>query len=243
MVFAEKAPLLLDIPQGREPMTFSPGLPPSRGHMLPLVDESVTPAVVHVVEDDPVIREAERILFENEGWEVRECFSAEEFLAGPRPTGIACIVVDVTLPGITGIAMLEALKEASFAIPAIVLTGRGDATTAVAALKAGAVDYIEKPPDWSLLLASVSNALKNVRDAQARRAYLAQSKARLQALSRREQEVMELVLDGKPSKIIAFELGINQRTVEVHRANLMRKTGATSLPALVKLVLEANGSS
>lgn len=243
MAVADRSQFLCEATHGTDPPVFMSGLSQPTNNMEPFVDQSTRPAVVHVVEDDPAFREAERILFGNQGWEVRESFSAEEFLAGPRPTGVACVVVDVTLPGMTGIEMLEELKTTNFTLPAIMLTGRGDAATAIAALRAGAVDYIEKPPDWTLLLASVSQALKNVRDDWARQAHLAGSKARVEGLSPREQEVMELVIDGKPSKLIAYELGINQRTVEVHRANLMRKTGATSLPALVKLVLEANEAS
>ncbi len=199
-------------------------------------------AVIHLVEDNPALREAERILFEGVGWEVVDHHSVENFLAAPRPTGDACLVVDVMLPGLSGVALLELLRAEGTRIPAIVLTGRGDAATAVAALKAGAVDFIEKPADWTLVLAAVKVALQAARDIRIRQKARDLAKSRFDTITQREHEVMMFVLDGRPNKIIAHDLGINQRTVENHRASVMTKTGATSLPALVKLFLEANRS-
>lgn len=103
--------------------------------------------VIHLIEDNAAVREAARDLFEGAGWDVCDHFSAEEFLAGPRPNDEACMLIDVTLPGINGVALLELLRKENVQVPAIMLTGRNDATTAVAALKAGAEDYIEKPAD------------------------------------------------------------------------------------------------
>lgn len=203
---------------------------------------SVAQAVIHLIEDNPALREAERILFEGAGWEVRDHYSAEAFLATPRPTGDACLVVDVMLPGMDGVALLELLRAEDFRVPAIMLTGRGDAATAVGALKAGAADFIEKPADWTMLLAAVTVAMEGARDIRARDHARAQAKARFDLITPREHDVMMMVLDGKPNKIIAADLGINQRTVENHRASVMTKTGAASLPALVKLFLEASGS-
>ncbi len=197
-------------------------------------------AVIHVIEDNPVLREAERLLFESAGWEVCDHFSAEDFLEGPRPSGDTCLVVDVMLPGMDGVALLEQLRDENLRIPAIMLTGRGDAATAVAALKAGAADFIEKPADAKMLFAAVSIAMEGARDSRAREHARTEAKARFDAITPRENDVLMLVLDGKPNKIIAAALEINQRTVENHRASVMAKTGATSLPALVKLFLEAS---
>ncbi len=241
---SEKLPLLVHSVEARQTDTTScadqlaqgAGLPPSIP--VPIVAQ----AIIHVIEDNPALREAERILFEVVGWEVRDYASAEEFLAGPRPSGDACLLVDVMLPGMNGVALLELLRAEGLRVPAIMLTGRGDAATAVAALKAGAADFIEKPADWTMLLAAVTLAIEGARDIRARQQARAQAKARFDMITPREQDVMMLVLDGRPNKIIAGDLGINQRTVENHRASVMQKTGAESLPALVKLFLEANES-
>lgn len=195
-------------------------------------------AVIHLIEDNAAVREAARSLFEGAGWEVCDHFSAEEFLAGPRPDGEACLLIDVILPGMNGVALLELLRKDNVQVPAIMLTGRNDAATAVAALKAGAADFIEKPADPAMLLFSVNSALEHARDVRIGEAARAAAKARFATLTPRESNVLMMVLDGVPNKLIAAKLGINQRTVENHRASAMRKTGARSLPALVKLFLE-----
>lgn len=198
-------------------------------------------AVIHLIEDNAAVREAARDLFEGAGWDVCDHYSAEEFLAGPRPDGEACLLIDVILPGMNGVSLLELLRTESVQVPAIMLTGRNDAATAVAALKAGAADFIEKPADPAMLLASVTSALERARDMRIREDARAAAKARFDTLTPRESNVLMMVLDGAPNKIIAADLGINQRTVENHRASAMRKTGAQSLPALVKLFLETKG--
>ncbi|MFN4157391.1 MAG: chemotaxis protein CheB [Gemmobacter sp.] len=195
---------------------------------------------VHVIDDDPMIREALRRLFEAEGWEVVTHGSAEAFLAQPRPEGAACLLVDQLLPGMNGVALITLLRSQGSDLPAVVLTGHGDAATAVSALKAGASDLIEKPASAADLLASVRHALKTAnggpRKAENRPAALRQ----FAGLTPREREVLARVLTGAPNKTIAADLGINQRTVENHRASVMRKTGATSLPALVRMALAAD---
>ena len=196
-------------------------------------------AIIHLIEDNAAVREGARDLFERAGWNVCDHFSAEEFLTSPRPVGAACLLIDVMLPGMDGVALLNLLRRESVMLPAIMLTGRNDAATAVAALKAGAADFIEKPADPAMLLASVTSALERARDARIRDDARAQARARFDKLTPRESDVLRMVLDGAPNKIIAVDLGINQRTVENHRANAMRKVGAQSLPALVKLFLES----
>lgn len=200
-------------------------------------DPTVT--TVHVIDDDPVIRETMRRLFEAEGWTVATYASAEDFLALPRPAGSACLLVDSVLPGMNGVALIAQLRSQKSFLPAVMLTGHGDAAMAVAAMKAGASDLIEKPASASDLLASVRQAMKAGRDGVPPDATRIAAEAHFQSLTKREREVLLKVLNGIPNKIIADDLGINQRTVENHRASVMRKTGAASLPALVRLALVA----
>lgn len=197
--------------------------------------------VIYLIEDDPALREAGREVFESAGWVVHDFFSAEAFLAAPRPGTDACLVVDVRLPGMDGLTLLDTLRAEGSAVPAVMLTGMGDAATAVAALKAGAVDYIEKPSPRSALLASVAEAIKGARDVQARALLRSAAHERLGSLTPRETEILMMMLDGVPNKNIAAHLAISQRTVEGHRARLMRKCGVRSLPALVQLYLTAQG--
>jgi len=188
------------------------------------------------------VRAACRSLFEAEGWDALPHASAEAFLDGPRPTGDACLVVDERLPGMSGVTLLGLLAAERCRIPAIVLTGHGDAATAVAALRAGAADFIEKPAPGPDLIASVARAMEHARDVRARADWRAKAAARFESLTPREREVLAMVLAGAPNKNIAADLAISQRTVENHRAALMRKTGAASLPELVRLSLAAAGA-
>lgn len=201
-----------------------------------------TPPVIHLVEDDPDVHDMVTWLFESAGWTVREYVSAEVFLAAPRPVGDACLVVELTLPGLSGLDLLDRLKAEGIQMPAVVLTGLRDAGSAVTALKAGACDFLAKPADRQKLLTTVTGALERYREARAREEACSQAKARFVELTTRELEVLEMILDGKPNKIIAADLEINIRTVENHRAQVMKKTGAASLPALVKLYLAAHGT-
>jgi two-component system, chemotaxis family, CheB/CheR fusion protein len=196
---------------------------------------------VHVIDDNPMIRETMRRLFEADGWKVATYFSAEDFLASPRPDGAACLLVDNLLPGMSGIDLITRLRSQGSRLPVIILTAHADASMAVAAMKAGASDLIEKPASAADLLAAVSQAIK-VGDSAHPKAETHNKAAqeRFSALTARERDVLARVLSGAPNKIIAVDLGINQRTVENHRASVMRKTGAASLPALVRLALAAD---
>ncbi|MFN4172034.1 MAG: response regulator, partial [Pseudorhodobacter sp.] len=195
---------------------------------------------VHVIDDDPMIRETLRRLFEAEGWGVVTYGSAEAFLATPRPEGPACLLVDHLLPGMDGVALITLLRSQGSPLRAVVLTGHGDAATAVSALKAGASDLIEKPASAAELLASVRHALRADHGGQAAVGPRPAAIRQLAGLTPREREILTRVLAGAPNKIIAADLGINQRTVENHRASVMRKTGAASLPALVRMALAAD---
>ncbi len=191
--------------------------------------------VIHLIDDDPLVRHAASDLFETAGWEVRAYWSAEEFLAGQRPAGDACLVFDLALQGMSGLDLLQVLNAEGLQTPAVVLSCHRDAGSAVAALKAGAADFLEKPADQHMLFTSVADALDSYRQARQREQARIKAKARFARLTEREQEVMLMILDGKPNKIIAAELNINIRTVENHRARVMSKTGASSLPDLVRL--------
>ena len=198
---------------------------------------------VHVIDDDPLIRETMKRLFEAEGWSVVTYKAAEDFLAAPRPSGTTCLLIDSLLPGMNGIELIEHLRAENSTMPAVMLTGHGDAATAVAALKAGAADLIEKPASAVHLLDSVRTAISAGQDNNARSDSRRSAKQKLSMLTKREHEILLRILDGTPNKIIAADLGINQRTVENHRASIMRKCGAGSLPDLVRLALAADMST
>ena len=221
--------------------SFSKVFSPSPDAWRLLQNGPVAPCpVIYLIEDNPAMREGARNPFEGAGWEVQDYVSAETFLADERPSSNACLVIDLNLPGIDGIRLLESLREENSDIPAIMLTGRRDVASAVAAMKAGAADFIKKPADPSALLVSVARAMEEASARHARDASRRQAKARFDDLTQREREVMMMILDGVPNKNIAADLGISQRTVESHRAGVMKKTGSPSLPALVQLFLEAN---
>ena len=198
---------------------------------------------LHVVDDDPMVRETMRRLFQAEGWMVVTYPSAEDFLAQPRPDDRACLLVDNVLPGMDGIALIAQLRAEHSRLPAIMLTGHGDAAMAVAAMKAGASDLVEKPSSAAELLESVRLATGKTGEGQSLIEPRKAAKQRFSTLTDREREVLSRVLAGHPNKIIAGDLGINQRTVENHRASVMRKTGAASLPALVRLAFVAGEPS
>lgn len=195
--------------------------------------------VLHVVDDDPMIRATMRRLFEAEGWVVFVYKSAEDFLSTPRPGAGACLVVDAVLPGMSGVALLEVLRAEQSTLPTIMLTGHGDVAMAVSAMKAGASDMMEKPASASEILASISHAMNRSTDDRARKSARRVAQKSFANLTPRERDILAKVLDGMPNKNIAADLGINQRTVENHRASVMRKTGASSLPELVRLALAA----
>jgi two-component system, chemotaxis family, CheB/CheR fusion protein len=195
--------------------------------------------MLHVVDDDPMIRETTRRLFQSEGWTVVTHKTAEAFLAAPRPGPGSCLIVDGVLPGMGGVALLEKLRAEHSTLPAVMLTGNGDTAMAVKAMKAGASDLIEKPARALDLLASVASAIERANDDRARNSARRSAQKCFADLTPRENDVLLRVLDGAPNKIIAADLGINQRTVENHRAAVMRKTGAASLPELVRMALAA----
>ncbi len=200
-------------------------------------------ATIFVVDDDSTVREAMRDLLREDGWTVEIYASSEAFLDAYPPAGRVgregCLLVDARMPGMGGLGLLQRLKGDETRLPAIMITGQGDVPMAVEAMKAGAVDFIEKPIRRDELLASIERALEQARDTTKLPARREAAAARLAGLTARQRQIMELVLAGHPSKNIAADLGISQRTVENHRAAVMKKTGSHSLSALIRLALGA----
>jgi two-component system response regulator FixJ len=200
---------------------------------------------VHVIDDDDAARDSLAFLFRTADVDVRTYASATEFLAAaPSLTG-GCVVTDVRMPQMDGLELLRRLRALDLALPVIVMTGHGDIPLAVEAMKAGAIDFFEKPFSDDAMLAAVRRALGRRRDDRAREAERDAVKERLASLSARERQVLEGLVAGKPNKTIAFDLGISARTVEIYRANVMTKMDAASLSALVRMALGAGilGSS
>lgn len=192
---------------------------------------------VFVVDDDPAMRDSLRWLFESVGLAVETFATAEEFLNGCHPSRPGCLLLDVRMPGMSGLNLQDELAARHFTLPTIIITGYAEVATAVRALKTGAIDFIEKPFSDELLLERIREAIvadRQAREAQAQRADVA---ARVALLTTRELSVMELVIAGKANKVIAADLGLSPKTVEVHRANVMRKMEAQSVAELVRLFL------
>ena len=194
---------------------------------------------IFVVDDSRLVREGLRAVLEDDGRSVQDFPTAEAFLDVYDPSVEGCLLVDAYLPGISGLALLQRLHAAGDVLPAIMITGASDVTIAVEAMKAGAVDFIEKPIGVSDLLASVDRALEQAHDATTLSTWRADAAQKVGCLTQRQHEVMNLVLAGHASKNIAADLGISQRTVETHRASIMKKTGSKSLPALARMALAA----
>lgn len=201
-------------------------------------DASAAP-VVYVVDDDREIREGIRATFEAEGSHVEDYASCEEFLEAYRPGREGCLLIDAYLPAMGGHELLRRLRDAGHRLPAIMITGNSDVPMAVQAMKAGASDFLEKPISSTELLASVEHALELAKDASKLSAWHQAAAKRLESLTPRQLQIMEMVLAGHPSKNIAADLGISQRTVENHRAAIMKKTDSKSLPALARLAIAA----
>ncbi|MBY6260913.1 DNA-binding response regulator [Azospirillum sp. 412522] len=200
----------------------------------------VLPPLVLVVDDDEAMRNSVRYLLASVGIACESYASAEAFLASPHlrpPLRPGCILLDVRMPGMSGIELLRHLKERGCKRPVIMVTGHGDVPLAVAALKGGAEDFIEKPCKDQALLDAINAATRKSREVLARSAGRAAVEARLAQLSRREREVLALVLDGRQNKEIATALAISVKTVEGHRQMVMEKMGTRSVAELARLAL------
>ncbi len=193
--------------------------------------------LIYVVDDDEAFRDSLRWLLEGAGYRVEAFAQTESFLASFQPGAGACLVLDVRMPGRSGLELQEEMVRQGHVIPIIFVTGHGDVPMAVDAVKNGAFDFIEKPFKEQELLALIESAaslnVSALQDKAQRLSFI----TRLSALTQREREVMELVVAGKKSKQIADELGISIKTVEAHRARIMEKTGASSVAELVQITL------
>jgi two-component system response regulator FixJ len=194
---------------------------------------------VFVVDDDADARDSLCALLESAGVASEAHESARAFLSAYEPGRPGCLIADIRMPDMDGLELQEELNRRSAGLPVIVVTGHADVPLAVRAMKAGAVDLIEKPYDDELLLATVRRALVQAHGAREQHAAVEAAKARIASLSVRERQVLELLVAGQPNKIIAFELDISPRTVEIHRAHVMEKMEARSLSDLVRAAIAA----
>lgn len=194
---------------------------------------------VYVIDDDEALRESLAFLLRTAEIDVVSYASAAAFLDELPDTKSSCVITDVRMPGLSGIDLLRRLKELKIDVPVIVITGHGDVPMAVEAMKVGAADFLEKPFDDDVLLASVHSALKRLDGETRRRSERAEVEGKLAVLSNRERDVLDGLVAGRANKQIAADLGISPRTVEIYRANLMNKMQAGSLSDLVRMALVA----
>jgi PAS domain S-box-containing protein len=198
--------------------------------------------VVALVEDDPLVRLGLKDILEDRGWTVDDYETGEAFLMAFAPGRAACLLLDSRLPGIPGIEVLRRLRQGGHRQPTIVITGDSDIRTAVSVMKAGALDFIEKPVLGVELIAAVERCLDQGSDTGKASAWQAAAALRIGALTARQHKIMTRVLAGQPNKNIAADLGVSQRTVENHRAQIMKRTQSASLPELTRLALAATWS-
>lgn len=201
--------------------------------------DTAVPRTVYVVDDDPAMRHSLAWLIGSLGLEVQGFASAEEFLRSLPPGRPGCLVTDVRMPGMSGLELLDTLAGAGSLLSVLVVTGHADVPMAVRALRAGAVDFIEKPINDQLLLDRVNEALGKSHRAWEAAERKRHVRALLDRLTPRERQVAALVVTGKPNKVIAAEINLSMKTVEVHRHNLMDKLEVTSVSDLTRLLLEA----
>ncbi len=196
---------------------------------------------VCIVDDDAGVRDSLAMLLELKGFRTRVFASGEAFLAACAPDWNGCVVLDLRMPGKSGLEVQAAMAERALALPVIIVTAHGDIAAARASLKAGAVDFIEKPVDDALLVAAIRAAFERDAGRRAHAAARARIERQLAELTVREREVLERVVDGRHNREIASELGISVRTVEVYKARMMAKLQARRVPDLIRLILGARG--
>jgi two-component system, LuxR family, response regulator FixJ len=196
---------------------------------------------IFVVDDDEDVRGSLQALLEAEGFAAEIFESAGAFLASNGPTRPGCLIADIRMPDMDGLELQEELVRRKALLPVIVVTGHGDVPLAVRAMKAGAIDFLEKPYDESVLLGSIRRALSEAQEASERAAATQEAAERLASLTDRERQVLDLLAAGRPNKVIAYELDISPRTVEIHRARVMEKMRAKSLAELVRMVVAVQG--
>ena len=194
-------------------------------------------AAIFIVDDDPHVRDSLAMLLEAAGYAPRSFESAAAFLASEAPKARGCLVVDVQMPEMNGLELQNELAARRSPLTVIIMTGHGDIPIAVQAMKAGALDFLEKPFDDEVLLDSVRRALERASSAADHADAARDAQTRLALLTEREREVLDLIVAGKANKVIAYDLSISPRTVEIHRSRVMEKMGANNLADLVRKVL------
>ena len=197
------------------------------------------PATVFVVDDDDAVRTSLRLLLKSVGLPVETFGAAQEFIDTFDAERAGCLVLDIRMPGMSGLELQQRLNEMHAIIPIVFITGHGDVPMAVEAMQHGAVDFIQKPFRDQDLIDRINQALEKDRDNRAGLRERDAIRHRMQQLTPREREVLDLVTQGKANKVIAGDLNVSQRTVEIHRARVMEKMGASSLAHLVRMVIEA----
>lgn len=195
--------------------------------------------LIHIIDDEESVRRSAGFMLKTSGFSVQTWASGVAFLKEVRHVDAGCILLDVRMPEMDGIAVQQALLERGVTMPVIVLTGHGDVTIAVKAMKAGAVDFIEKPFANDVLLSAIDSAFARINAAGDSAGRASDAAVVIGGLTAREREVLEGLAQGYPNKTIAYDLGISPRTVEVHRANVMTKLGARSLSDALRIAFSA----
>jgi RNA polymerase sigma factor (sigma-70 family) len=195
--------------------------------------------IAFVVDDDEAVRDSLRLLLKAAGVTSRCYDSAEAFLTDFRPDEYGCLVLDIRMPGMSGLELQEVLHERNVALPIVFITAHGDVPMAVEAVRRGAVDFIQKPFDDEILVEKVADALSSSERQHEEKLERNEIRRRVDSLTAREHQVMTQVVQGKANKVIASDLGVSQRTVEIHRSRVMEKMQAASLAQLVRMVLIA----
>lgn len=200
-------------------------------------------SLVHLVDDDEAIRRSVGFMLKTSGFHVRTYESGTSLLKSAPDLETGCILLDIRMPGMDGLEVQRALKDKGVTLPVIIMTGHGDVSLAVQAMKAGAIDFIEKPFEKALLLSAIEQGVERLKRSVAGRDRADDAVARLQVLTPREREVLDGLAKGLPNKTIAYDLGISPRTVEIHRANVMSRLGVRSLSEALRLAFAAQDSA
>ncbi len=198
-----------------------------------------TQPVVHIIDDDEAVLRSLALLLRSHGHATRSYASGDQFLARIETIEPGCAVVDVRMPGIDGMSLMRRLAALDAGLPVVIVTGHADVALAVQAMKEGAVDFVEKPYTEEAMLEAVGTALARAQNARQSRAAIEQATQRVAALTPREREVLLRLVEGLPNKVIALDLGISPRTVEIHRANVMEKLACRSLAEVIRLATTA----
>lgn len=195
--------------------------------------------MVHLVDDDEAIRRSVGFMLKTSGFQVRVYESGIEFLKSASSLEPGCVLLDIRMPGMDGLEVLAALRAKGVSLPVIIMTGHGDVSLAVQAMKAGALDFIEKPFEKAVLVSAIDHGVERLKRSAADVDGADEAAVKLQALTPREREVLDGLAKGLPNKTIAYDLGISPRTVEIHRANLMTKLGVRSLSEALRIAFAA----